>query len=264
MLEGYQTPDSGRVRVLGQAPRQGGRAWRARIGVMLLDGGLYPALRPPEVLHLFARYYERPLDPDELLRMVGLDGSRRTSLRRLSGGEKQRLSLAAALIGRPEVLFLDEPSAGMDPRARRLTWEIIREQQARGVTVLLTTHYLEEAEQLAGRVAIIHHGRLLALDTPLALRQVGRTGMRTVRLRAATPLDPAMFTGVPSVRGLRTDEDGALVAETERPADALADLAARARDAGIELSGLVVGDASLEDAFLRLTGTPLAAEEALT
>ncbi len=258
MLEGYQAPDGGRVRVLGEDPQRGGRALRARLGVMLQEGGIYPTLRPPEVLRLFAHYYENPLDPEDLLQTVGLEASRRTPFRRLSGGEKQRLSLAAALIGRPEVLFLDEPTAGMDPHARQATWALIREQQERGVTIMLTTHYLDEAERLADRVAIIDHGRLLALDTPFGLRNAGTAGTRTLRLRLRDPLDPAALAGVGALRNVHTEGPGMLIAETDRPADALAEVTAWARDAGVALTELVVGDASLEDAFLRLTGSATA------
>jgi ABC-2 type transport system ATP-binding protein len=253
-LEGYHAPDEGRVRVLGQDPRRGGRALRSRIGVMLQDGGLYPALRPPEILSLFASYYEAPLDPESLLRAFGLTPSRRTPYRRLSGGERQRLSLAAAIIGRPEVLFLDEPTAGMDPQARQHTWSIIREQQARGVTVLLTTHHMDEVERLADRVAVINRGRLLALDTPAGLRRAGAAGTRTLRLRAHDGLQPEALDGLRTVQNVRADGSGGLLAETDIPAEALVELTRWARDAGVALTQLTVGDTSLEDAYLRLIG----------
>ena len=254
-LEGYQRPDGGAVRVLGEDPRRGDAAWRARIGVMLQEGGIYPRLRPPEVLRLFARYYARPLDPDELLGTVGLGGSRQTPYRALSGGERQRLGLAAALIGRPEVLFLDEPTAGMDPQARLATWELIRAEQARGVTVLLTTHFMDEAERLADRVAIIDRGRLLALDTPLALREASPATGRTLRVRARTPVEPTSFGSLPSVRAVRVDGPGTLLLETATPADALVEVTAWARGAGVEIAELSVGDTTLEETFLRLTRT---------
>src|SRR5215471_16327408 len=168
-LEGYRTPDAGSVRVLGLDPVREGTALRPRIGVMLQEGGLYPGLRPLELLGLFAAYYDNPEDPDALLETVGLRDSVRTPVRRLSGGQAQRLSLACALVGRPEVVFLDEPTAGMDPHARATTWQLIRELRTRGVTVLLTTHAMDEAEQLCDRVAIIAAGRLAALGSPTEL-----------------------------------------------------------------------------------------------
>lgn len=254
-LEGYHRPDGGRVRVLGVDPRLGGRALRARVGMMLQNGGMYPALRPPEVLRLFAQFYAAPLDSEGLIELVGLTDARRTAYRRLSGGEKQRLSLAAALIGRPEVLFLDEPTAGMDPEARQATWEIIRGQQARGVTVLLTTHDLDEADRLAGRVAIIDQGRLVALDTPAGLRTnaAGAAGY-DIFIRARTPLDPARLDSLPSRPAVVAAEAGAVRIRAADPAAALIEITTWARAAGVELVQLRVGDSTLEDAYLRLTG----------
>ena len=169
ILEGYRRPDAGAVRVLGLDPVADGEALRPRIGVMLQEGGLYPGLRPRELLALFAAYYDDPDDPDALLDLVGLRDSVRTYVRRLSGGQAQRLSLACALVGRPEVLFLDEPTAGMDPHARATTWQLVRDLRARGTTVLLTTHAMDEAEQLCDRVAIISAGRLAAIGSPAEL-----------------------------------------------------------------------------------------------
>ena len=166
MLEGYRRADGGTVRVLGLDPVDDGAALRPRIGVMLQEGGLYPGLRPLEVLRLFAAFYENPEQPEALLERVGLLDQRRTIVRRLSGGQKQRLSLACALVGRPELVFLDEPTAGMDPQARATTWELVRDLRARGTTIMLTTHLLDEAEQLCDRVAIIVAGKVAALGTP--------------------------------------------------------------------------------------------------
>ena len=168
-LEGYRRPDRGRVRVLGLDPIRDGRQLRPQIGVMLQDGGLYPGVRPLEALQLFAAYYDHPADPEALLERVGLSGARRTLVRRLSGGQQQRLSLALALVGHPSLVFLDEPTAGMDPRARATTWELVRSLSGDGVTVLLTTHAMDEAEQLCHRVAIINAGRLVACGTPAEL-----------------------------------------------------------------------------------------------
>src|SRR5579885_970022 len=171
-LEGYRAPDSGAVRVLGLDPIRQGRELKPRIGVMLQQDGLYPGLSAREVLNLFAGYYEKPRAVDELLARVGLVEAARTRYRRLSGGQKRRLALAVALVGNPQLVFLDEPTTGMDPQARLATWDIVRELKRSGVTVLLTTHLMDEAERSADRVAIIDHGRLIALDTPAGLTGV--------------------------------------------------------------------------------------------
>ena len=162
-------PDGGTVRVLGLDPVRDGRRLHPQIGVMLQEGGLYPGVRPLEALQLFASYYDDPDDPQRLLTLVGLDDARRTLVRRMSGGQQQRLSLALALIGRPSLLFLDEPTAGMDPHARATTWRLVRDLRDANVTVVLTTHAMDEAEQLCDRVAIIDQGRLVACGAPADL-----------------------------------------------------------------------------------------------
>src|SRR5437667_4786161 len=168
-LEGYRVPDQGSVRVLGRNPIREAQALKPYIGIMLQQDGLYPGLTAREVLRLFAGYFRHPQNIDELLERVGLTAATKTRCRRLSGGQKRRLALAVALVGNPSLLFLDEPTAGLDPQARLATWEIIRAVQQQGTTVLLTTHLMDEAERLADRVAIIDHGRLIALDTPAGL-----------------------------------------------------------------------------------------------
>ncbi len=186
-LEGYRTPDQGSVRVLGLDPIREAQALKPHIGVMLQQDGLYPGLTAREVLRLFAGYYRQPQNIDELLERLGLTAAARTRCRRLSGGQKRRLALALALVGKPTLLFLDEPTAAMDPQARLATWEIIRDVKQRGTTVLLTTHLMDEAERLADRVAIIDHGRLLALDTPAQLTGVNNASI--VRFVAPPGLD---------------------------------------------------------------------------
>lgn len=252
-LEGYRVPDAGTVRVLGLDPRTQAGELLGRIGVMLQDGGLYPGLKPLEALSLFASYYPNPDDPERLLNLVGLSDVRNIVVRRLSGGQAQRLSLATALIGRPELVFLDEPTAGMDPHARATTWELVRTLRGNGVTVLLTTHAMDEAEQLCDRVAIIDHGRLVACDTPSALTRSGDTN--EVRFTTEAGLDT---TALASVLAL----DGARIAE-HRPGEyhiacnatpaLIADLAAWLRDAHATLLELRTGRGSLEDVFLQLT-----------
>ncbi len=173
--EGFRTPDAGTVRVLGLDPARDRRRLAPRVGVMLQQGGVYPGARAGEVLRLFAAFAGDPLDPAGLLDRLGLAGVARTPYRRLSGGQQRRLALALALVGRPELLFLDEPTAGLDPQARLVTWELIREQRARGVTVLLTTHGMDEAERLADQIVIVDHGRVVAAGTPRELTRGGRT-----------------------------------------------------------------------------------------
>src|SRR5207248_2880545 len=195
-LEGYRTPDEGTVRVLGLDPIRQAQVLKPQIGVMLQQDGLYPGLTAREVLRLFAGYYRQPQDIDELLERVGLTSAAKTRCRRLSGGQKRRLALVVALVGWPTLLFLDEPTAGMDPQARLATWEIIRSVQQQGTTVLLTTHLMDEAERLADRVAIIDHGRLLALDTPAQLTGVHNASI--VRFVASPGLDCTKLAALPS------------------------------------------------------------------
>jgi ABC-2 type transport system ATP-binding protein len=254
ILEGYRAPDAGVVRVLGFEPQRQGAALRPRIGVMLQETGLYRSITPREALHLFASYYAAPADPDGLLAMVGLEDAAQTRYRRLSGGERQRLALALALVGRPELLFLDEPSAGMDPQARAGTWDLIRQLKAAGTTVLLTTHYLEEAARLADRVAIIDHGRLIALGTPAELTRGDAT---QVRLRAVPGLDVGALAALPSVLDARETQPGVYVLQTQAASDLLVEVMAWLRERDVLLSEVRVGEGSLEDVFLRLTGREL-------
>ncbi len=185
-LEGYRRPDGGRVRVLGLDPVADARELAPRVGVMLQEGGLYPHVRPAEMLHTFAAFHDDPEDPDALLASLGLDEVRDTHYRALSGGEKQRLALALALVGRPEVLFLDEPTAGLDPVARRTTWALLAERTRGGTTILVTTHLLDEAAAVADRVAIVDRGRLRLIGTPAELTS-GGDGSADVRISPASP-----------------------------------------------------------------------------
>jgi ABC-2 type transport system ATP-binding protein len=164
ICEGYRRADAGAARVLGLDPAD--RALRRRVGVMLQTGGVYPGARAVEMLRLVASYASDPLDVDALADRVGLTRVARTTYRRLSGGEQQRLKLAMAIVGRPELVFLDEPTAGLDPQSRRATWALIEELRAAGVSVVLTTHYLDEAERLADHVVVINHGRVVAAGSP--------------------------------------------------------------------------------------------------
>lgn len=251
-LEGYRTPDIGSVRVLELDPIREAKALKPQIGVMLQQDGLYPGLAAREVLHLFAGYYSHPQNIDALLERVGLSEAAKTHFRRLSGGQKRRLALAVALVGNPILLFLDEPTSGMDPQARLATWEIIRDLKRNGVTVLLTTHLMDEAERLADRVAIIDSGRLIALDTPAGL--TGVQNATTVRFVAPAGLDCSRLMALPSALKAEEIRPGSYLIETSVAPALLAELTAWLRDQGIVLTELRVGHGSLEELFLRLTG----------
>src|SRR6266576_3371858 len=212
-LEGYRTPDQGSVRVLGLDPIREAQALKQHIGVMLQQDGLYPGLTAREVLRLFAGYYRQPQNIDELRVRLGLTAASTTRCRRLSGGQKRRLALALALVGKPTLLFLDEPTAGMDPQARLATWEIIRDLKQRGATVLLTTHLMDEAERLADRVAIIDHGRLVALDTPSQM--MGVQNATTVRFVAPTGLDCTQLAALPAAQRAEEIRPSSYLIETE-------------------------------------------------
>ena len=254
ILEGYRRADAGEVRVLGVDPWRDGAALRPRIGVMLQEGGLYPGIRPLEALQLFASYYDDPDDPERLLTLVGLDDSRQTLVRRMSGGQQQRLSLALALVGKPHLVFLDEPTAGMDPHARATTWTMIRELRDAGTTVVLTTHAMDEAEQLCDRLAIIDHGRLVACDTPKELTThaaAEETTFTTVTGLDVDALAVRLGLASGSVRELRPGDYLIDVAATP---ELLAAITAWLAEQGALLSELRAGRRSLEDVFLRLTG----------
>jgi ABC-2 type transport system ATP-binding protein len=230
ILEGHRSRDGGQVAVLGVDPQRADRAWRARIGIVLQSLGDFHDLTVLEVVRHFAGYFPEPRDPDEVIELVGLTEQRKVRDAKLSGGQRRRLDVALGILSRPEVLFLDEPTTGFDPEARRQFWELIRALQTSGTTILLTTHYLEEAEQLADRVAVINHGRLLDVDTP------DRLGGR----------DRA-----PSVISW-TDEHGAQRRlETAEPTKALRELLARQPE-GEEIKGLSVHQPTLEEIYLAM------------
>jgi ABC-2 type transport system ATP-binding protein len=255
VLEGYRRPAAGRVRVLGLDPQKDHRALTARIGVMLQRGGVYPGMDPAEALRLFASYYDHPDDPGALLGRVGLRDAATTPWRRLSGGQQQRLSLALALVGRPEVAFLDEPTAGVDPEGRLAIRQVIRDLQAGGTAVLLTTHELEEAERLADRLVIVDRGQVVASGTPSELRN--STGITTIRFAAPAGLDLASLANAVSASVSET-APGQYVVEGEvqvetRPAT-IAALAGWLAAHGHALTDLQTGGEPLEDVYLRLTG----------
>jgi ABC-2 type transport system ATP-binding protein len=258
IVEGYRAPDEGTVRVLGLDPRRDGSRLKPRMGLMLQSGGLYNQLQPLEALELFAAFYPSPMEPAGLLRQVGLERVARSRYRTLSGGERQRLSLALALVGRPELAILDEPTAAMDVTARRATWDMLRELRAGGSTVLMTTHMLDEAEELADRVAIIHHGRLIALGAPADLRRGvadAATGRREVRLDLAAPLDDPHLEGLRRLThaaGVRGSASGRYAIATDAPGELLVELGPWLLAVGIEPLAIHLGQASLEDVVVRL------------
>lgn len=273
ILEGYRRPDRGTVRVLGLDPVRDGGRLRPRVGLMLQEGGIDPRTTPREALRLYARFYRDPEDPDRLLELVDLERAAGTRYRRLSGGERQRLGLALALLGRPELLVLDEPTAGMDPAAKQATRERIAALRAAGTTILLTTHELGDVERLADRVAVLDRGRLVAMGSPAELTGAGSP---RVRFRLSAPLSAGDASalagsldarqGEPGGGGIRVVADGAGAAYELRglpdaPGPALvAALAGWCAGRGLLLVELHVGAASLEERYLELVGTDVADE----
>jgi len=231
ILEGYRMRDGGVVEVLGVDPARAGGDWRDRIGVVLQSSAMYQTLSVAEHLRLFAGYYSKPRPVDEVVELVGLAEKRDDLVRRLSGGQRRRLDLGLALVGDPELIFLDEPTTGFDPHARRQAWETLRGLRGLGKTILLTTHYLDEAERLCDRVAVLRAGEIVAAGPPAEL--------------SAT---------VPATE-IRYRENGReVVLETDRPTRVLNELTAKALAENRELEGLVVTRPTLEDVYLELTG----------
>lgn len=249
-LEGFRRPDGGAVRVLGLDPVRDHRRLVPQIGVMLQDGGVYTGIRPIEMLRLYASYYEHPHDPGELLAQVGLTDRARTTWRHLSGGERQRLSLALALVGRPRVVFLDEPTAGIDPAGRQIIRRVVAELRDQGVGVLLTTHDLDDAQRLADRVLIIDRGRLLASGTPAELMTAGQSP--EIRFAAPSGLDTVALSAHLGSTVVE-EQPGEYLVDAEATPDAIATLTSWLAEHGIPLGDLRAGRGTLEDVFLRLT-----------
>ena len=230
ILEGYRERDSGSVSVLGEDPATAGLDWRERIGVVLQSSSFYDSLTVAENLALFAGYYRQPRPIDEVVELVGLEEKRDSLVRNLSGGQRRRLDLGLALVGDPEIVFLDEPTTGFDPEARRRAWQTIGSLRELGKTILLTTHYLDEAERLSDRVAVLRDGAIVAIGPPAEL----------------TSTLPAT-----EIRYRRNGQD--VVMQTEDPTKVLHELTSEALAAGHELEALEVRRASLEDVYLSLT-----------
>ncbi len=256
VCEGYRRADSGTVRVLGLDPVRDAKRLRPRIGVMLQSGGIPTTARAADYLHVLARFYAHPIEPGVLLDRLGLAGSARTPFRRLSGGQQQRLSLAAAIIGRPELVFLDEPTAGLDPQARHATWDLVENLKAAGGTVILTTHYLEEAERLADYVVIVDHGGLVTQGSPAEL--TGSQGQ--LRFRAESGLDTSGLTGaLPAGAMVKESPAGAYLIDLPSGVDpqVVATVTAWCAEQGVLAKNLRIESRTLEDVFLELTGREL-------
>jgi len=250
VLEGYRKPDAGRVSVLGMDPQTGGRAFRERIGVVLQEAGFEEQFTPRELIRLHAGYYPHPRAVEEVISLVGLDEKADAKVKTLSGGQRRRLDLALGIVGDPEMLFLDEPTTGFDPSARRKAWELVDRLRDLGTTILLTTHYLDEAQHLADRVVVIDRGKVIASGTPEAL--AAGSG-------AATVVSFRMPEGVVAGDLPRVGDDvgvaGTIVEVRTRAATADVNaITAWAMARGIELEGLTLARPSLEDVYLDLIG----------
>jgi ABC-2 type transport system ATP-binding protein len=253
IAEGFRRADGGAVRVLGLDP--GDPALRPRVGVMPQTGGSYPALRAAELLRLYASYHAHPLDTGDLLERLGLTQVAQLPFRRLSGGQQQRLSLAMAVVGRPELVFLDEPTAGLDPQARQATWDLVRCLRADGVTVVLTTHLMDEASQLADDVVILDHGKLVAQGSVPELTH----GAGQIRFTAAPGLDVAALTrALPAGSDAREITSGCYVVQGPAGPSLLAAVTAWCAQQGV-MPGDLQAHRTLEDVFLELTGRELRA-----
>ena len=253
MCEGFKKPTSGSIRVLGLNPSTDPDAVRERIGIMLQGGGSYSGIRVREMLQLSAKYSANPLDPDWLIEQLGLKGVEKNTYRRLSGGQQQRLSLALAIIGRPELVFLDEPTAGLDAQSRLAVWDLIRALRNDGVTTVLTTHLMDEAEALADHVVIVDHGHMVAQGTTAELME--STGSPLITFETATEVDLNALNAA----GLPTEATRPLHYRVETPAtpDVIARLAQELAQQSVTLRNLDTTHRNLEDVFLDITGREL-------
>lgn len=252
MCEGFQRPDSGKISVLGMNPATEPDKVRAQVGIMLQDSGSYSGIRVREMLELTASYSRDPLAPDWLLELFGLQNVQRTTYRRLSGGQKQRLNLAVALISRPRLVFVDEPTAGMDAQSRLLVWDLLRALRSDGVTVILTTHLMDEAQALADRVTIVDRGRVVAQGTPAELQAATAT-----TIHFETDGDVDLSRGEWQKLGVSATKPRTYVLHTTPRPEVVAKLAQQAAADGVLITHLDTHARSLEDAFLDITGRTL-------
>jgi len=259
-IAGLRVPDAGHVRVLGLDPWRDGPALRERLGLQLQESEMPAKITVREALDLYASFYAAPADPAALIRDLGLDDRRDTQFRRLSGGQKQRLSVALALVGNPEVAILDELTTGLDPQARRETWGVIERIRDRGVTILLVTHFMEEAERLADRVLLIDAGHVVAQGTPAAL--AARTTLQTVHFHTEAPVPAGVLEAVPGVVDVRVDDVAGGGADYElRGAEVAVDVVLAVTAAGIRPTHLRVEQGSLEEAFVSIVAGAPAEQE---
>jgi ABC-2 type transport system ATP-binding protein len=250
-ISGLRVPDSGSVTIYDLSPKDDRDKLRKFIGVQLQESSLPPRIKVSEAVNLFASFYSNPLDSQELLETLGLTKKRNVTFKKLSGGQKQRLSIALALIGNPRIAILDELTTGLDPDARRETWELIERIRDRGMTVILVTHYMDEAERLCDRVALINHGRLIALDTPAAIA-ANQGGSIHMQFAPSRPVDDKLLTVLPGVttvhhRGTRVVVDGS--------GDITTHVLYALLKADITVKDIQVKSGNLEDAFVKLTQT---------
>jgi ABC-2 type transport system ATP-binding protein len=251
-IEGLRTADRGEISVLGLDPRRDRSELTERLGVQLQDGQLPDKLRVAEALELYASFYRAPADWRALVESLGLTGQARTRFGKLSGGQKQRVSIALALIGGPQVAVLDELTTGLDPQARRDTWALIEQVRSRGVTIVLVTHFMEEAERLCDRIALIDAGRVVAIDTPAALTERVPSAQR-IQFHPSVPFDERLLTDLPDVTGVTRKGDLVVVTGTANALNTVVSVLARNH---VIAEHLRVEQASLEDAFVALTGKP--------
>lgn len=254
--EGFRKPQGGSVRVLGLDPRADARELRPRVGVMLQNGGAWSGVRAHEMLRHIASLHAHPLDVNALIERLGLGSSGRTPYRRMSGGQQQRLSLAMAIVGRPELVFLDEPTAGLDPQARHATWDIVRELRENGVTTVLTTHFMDEAESLSDFIHIVDAGKVIASGTPAELS--GSGARNTIRFTARPGLDVVdLMTSLPA--GTKVEEMGlgTYVISGEVDPALISSFTAWCATNGVLAESMLVQRQTLEDRFLDLTGRAL-------
>ena len=260
-ISGLRVPDSGSVSVFGLSPQKDRNRIREFVGVQLQEGALPPRLKVGEAVRLFASFYDNPLDPGELLESLGIKQIENSPFRKLSGGQKQRLSIALALVGNPRIAILDELTTGLDPEARRETWGLIERMRDRGVTVVLVTHFMDEAERLCDRLALINHGTIKALGAPEAI--AAEAGGSRVRFVPSGPVDDHTLRAIPGVDEIERKEKYITVTGTGDLAGSLINvMTAR----GLRLSDVEARNGNLEDAFIKLTrdGAPTAALEAKT
>ena len=252
-VAGLRHPDRGEIRVLGLDPRHDREELRNRLGCQLQESELPDQLRVAEALELYSSFYRKPADWRSLLADLGLSEKRDTPFKKLSGGQKQRLSIALALVGNPEIAVLDELTTGLDPQARRDTWDLIEAIRARGVTILLVTHFMEEAERLCDRIAVIDSGRVVAIDTPAGL--VARVNdEQRIKFRPSVAVSDELFTDLPEVTGVTRSGSQLVITGTGNVLAAVTTVLARNQIVALELR---VDQASLDDAFVELTGRTL-------